>query len=195
MPKSSRNEKVSSIERQQSPKGFSNSYWQSPKGFTLIELMIVVFIISVLAMLTFVAFSQVQKNARDTQRKGDLQTVAGVLQRFYSDYAKYPPASSGRISYRSGTDQCGNEATDTNVAWGTGSLVCSVTKPTGVVNVNYSKALPSDPLNTPQYCYVRATQQTYELYAKLEGQGNISATNCTVNGVTKSYNYRVTPND
>ena len=58
-------------------------------GFTLIELLVVIAIISILAVFLFVSFTQVQ-NARDTQRKSDLQTVAGVLQRFNSDNSHYP---------------------------------------------------------------------------------------------------------
>lgn len=185
MPKIVANEKAFSIERLQSPKGFSNSYWQSPKGFTLIELLIVVIIISVLALFTFVSFTQVQKNARDGQRKGDLQAVAGVLQRFYSDFARYPLSNDGRVSINSGN--CSIDTGTTNLNWGSGSIVCG--------SENYIKALPSDPKSTPQYCYDRVSLQNYNLYAKIEGQGNISATNCTVNGVTNSYNYRVTPND
>ena len=153
------------------------------KAFTLIELLIVVIIISILAMLTFVSFTQVQKNARDGQRKGDLQAVAGVLQRFYSDNSKYPPASSGRISINSG-GLCATEP-GSGITWGTGSIVCG--------GENYIKALPADPITstTTQYCYVRtAINQGYELYANLESS---TGNSYTCNGFT--YNYRVTSND
>lgn len=173
MPKIVANEKAFSIER-----------LQSPKGFTLIELLIVVIIISVLALFTFVSFTQVQKNARDGQRKGDLQAVAGVLQRFYSDNSKYPSSGSGLINVNA---TCATEP-GTNVAWGTGGIVC--VNAAGK-NSSYIKALPAEPRTNPPYCYVRTLgNQSYELYANLEtNTGN----SYTCNGA--NYNYRVTPND
>jgi len=166
------------------PKNFHNQ-----KAFTLIELMIVVMIISILVAFTFVAFSQVQKNARDAQRKGDLQAVAGALQRFYSDNAKYPASSAtGQISYNN--SDCPNDTDISPIPWGTGFFSCG--------GKSYLKQLPSDPQST-QYCYTRTdlsgnpSTQFFQLLAKLEGAGNLSSTvSC---GSKSGYNYRVTPND
>ena len=165
------------------PKMFRNA-----KGFTLIELLIVIVIISILTLLTFVSFSQVQRNARDAQRKSDLQTVAGVLQRWYSDFARYPLSNSGRVSINSAAGSCQLDTGTSSVTWGTGSVVCG--------SENYSRALPSDPLpSNPQYCYIRTpTDQRFELYARLEGSGT-TGTYTNPTGCSGTYNYLVTAID
>jgi prepilin-type N-terminal cleavage/methylation domain-containing protein len=155
------------------------------KGFTLIEILVVIVIIVVLTMLTFASFTQVQRNARDAQRKGDLQTVAGILQRFYSDNSKYPDSNGGQLNVN-GT--CATEP-GSNIPWGTGSITCTNVEG---LSKNYTRALPAEPLPSgPQYCYVRTpTNQRYELHARLEAT---TGNSYTCNGV--NYNYRVTAND
>lgn len=156
-------------------------------GFTLIELLIVIAIIAILVVFLFVSFTQVQKNARDAQRKSDLQTLAGAFQRFYSDNGHFPGSNpAGEITYNSST--CDNTGVISAQSWTSASsnIVCSK---------SYLKALPNDPQANPNYCYVSTSPwQTYNLYARLEGTGNIANTACGSAGVT-NYNYRVTAND
>jgi len=59
-------------------------------GFTLIELMVVVFIVALLASLVVVNVNQARKKARDAKRIADLNTVATALQAFYADHHYYP---------------------------------------------------------------------------------------------------------
>jgi len=60
------------------------------KSFTLIELMVVVFIVALLASLVVVNVNQARKKARDAKRIADLNTVATALQAFYADHHYYP---------------------------------------------------------------------------------------------------------
>ena len=157
------------------------------KAFSLIELIIVVAIIAVLMMLIFVSYTQVQKNARDTKRKGDLQTVAGTLQRFYSDYSRFPASDGfGLISYNSAG--CGSDLGATATPWGTGAITCGST--------SYIKQLPADPQTSNlQYCYYRPDYQHYQLYAKLEASGTTGTYTNPTGCPGGTYNYLVTPND
>ncbi len=160
-------------------------------AFTLIELLVVIVIISILAVFLFVAFTQVQKGARDQQRNSDLQSVAGALQRFYSDNSQYPQSSSGLISYFA--TNCTSTGAVTNPDWGTDGISCT---PTGSASAqSYIKQLPKDPSATNEYCYTAASPfQTYNLYGRMEGNGNITAT--TPAGCTgTNYNFRITPQD
>lgn len=49
------------------------------KGFTIVELLIVIVVIGVLAAITIVAFNGIQGRARDSQRKSDLSAIAKAI--------------------------------------------------------------------------------------------------------------------
>jgi general secretion pathway protein G len=69
------------------------------KGFTLLELMIVITILGILAALISGQFLQSLKRGRDTRRKSDLEQVQKALELYYEDNKSYPtPAAlSGQI--------------------------------------------------------------------------------------------------
>jgi prepilin-type N-terminal cleavage/methylation domain-containing protein len=48
-------------------------------GFTIVELLIVVVVIGILAAITIVAYSNVQVNARDADRKQDIASIKKML--------------------------------------------------------------------------------------------------------------------
>ena len=65
------------------------------RAFTLIELLVVIAIIAILIGLLFPAFKAVQNQARQTQAKNDLTQIVNAVNAFYTDYGKYPIATSG----------------------------------------------------------------------------------------------------
>ncbi len=50
------------------------------RGFTLVELIIIVTIIAILSVIGITVFSSVQKNARDAKRKADINAIAKALE-------------------------------------------------------------------------------------------------------------------
>ena len=159
------------------------------KGFTLIELLIVIVIIAILVALLAVSYTTIQRNARDTQRKGDLATVAGVLERFYGDNSIYPADNNdGDLRFESG--DCTVDTPDTTTTWGTSPVECG--------GKTYTRQLPIDPLRdagtAQQYCYVSlSSNQQYEIYAAFEGRGNY--TGAVPGDCSGTYNYRITSSD
>ena len=66
----------------------------SRSGFTLIELLVVIAIIAVLLGLVFPVFQGVQDRAKKVQAKNDLTQIVTAVNAFYTEYGKYPLATS-----------------------------------------------------------------------------------------------------
>jgi prepilin-type N-terminal cleavage/methylation domain-containing protein len=70
------------------------------KGFTLIEILVVIGLIAILMSLAVLSYSTTQKNARDARRKGDMKTIQNAFEQYYSDNAgKYPTSELALASY------------------------------------------------------------------------------------------------
>lgn len=64
------------------------------RGFTLIELMIVIVILGILMGTILPRLSGAQGRARDTARVADLNSIAQALELYYDDFGQYPANSS-----------------------------------------------------------------------------------------------------
>ena len=62
------------------------------KGYSLVELMIVVAIIGILVALAVPSFQQSAVKAREAALKQNLQTMRTVLDQHYADKGVYPPS-------------------------------------------------------------------------------------------------------
>jgi general secretion pathway protein G len=60
------------------------------RGFTIVELLIVIVIIGILAALVIVTYNGIQQKARDTERKTDVKALQGQLEAYWANAAKYP---------------------------------------------------------------------------------------------------------
>ncbi len=60
------------------------------EGFTLLEVIIVMVIISTLIGIGTVSYMRAQKSGRDSQRQGDLNRLQSSLELYYSDNHAYP---------------------------------------------------------------------------------------------------------
>ena len=60
------------------------------KGFTLVELMIVVAIIGILAAIAIPQFSAYRQKAFNSSAQSDLKNSKTSLEAYYADYQHYP---------------------------------------------------------------------------------------------------------
>ena len=60
------------------------------KGFTLTELLVVIFIISVLAAILIINLTKVRMKARDNRRKVDIADIANAVELYYSQNHSLP---------------------------------------------------------------------------------------------------------
>lgn len=60
------------------------------KGFTIVELLIVIIVIGILATLVIALFTSAKKKARDSQRQTDIVALQGYIEGYYAETGKYP---------------------------------------------------------------------------------------------------------
>jgi type II secretion system protein G len=131
------------------------------KGFTLVELLVVMAILGVLVTLVAGGFRTAQMRGRDSKRKSDLKEIANSLEIFYSDHNRYPEGNNGIIQACS-YDPTGNSG---DCPWGSGEFTDGETV--------YFRTLPGDPVSSQYYIYFSkkiadVDNQGYQLFARLE---------------------------
>jgi general secretion pathway protein G len=64
------------------------------RGFTFIEILVVVTIIGVLASIGIVSYQSVNEKSRDNKRKADIESIRSALEMYRADNGNYPVSLS-----------------------------------------------------------------------------------------------------
>lgn len=67
---------------------------KNSKGFTIVELLIVIVVIGILAAITVVAYNGIQQRAQFTQLKSDLASLNKAIQLYHAENGAYPIRSA-----------------------------------------------------------------------------------------------------
>lgn len=111
----------------------------SNRGFTLVELLIVMGILGVLTALIIPNIASGRERARDAVRKSDFANIRNALRLYYNDFQEYPVGSGGIIM------GCGVDG-DVACSWAGGSFTAGGTE--------YMKKLPGNPTGI-EYSYAQ----------------------------------------
>ncbi len=131
------------------------------KGFTLLELLVVIMILGVLSALITGNFLTSLKKGRDARRKADLEQMKRANELYYADNGVY---ANNEPQFYGGT---------------TGDQFCH---PNGCATKIYMVKVPKDPLWNCQYD-VDALGTGFIIYSPLENRDdNGPGTNQTTNG-------------
>lgn len=66
---------------------------QKQKGFTIVELLIVIVVIAILAAITIVAYNGIQQRAANAQTTQATKEYMKAMQLYYTDNGIYPPTN------------------------------------------------------------------------------------------------------
>lgn len=139
-------------------------------AFTVVELIVVVVVIAIIASITVVAYTTVQRDARDTSRIAKAQDIADALELYYLNNGQYPQILHGLGNESS----CGSQTDN----WGH----CDRLKQLTDAIAPYMRVDPASLSNATQgnYYYSYASQggvnnfQSYGLVVFLEGNKGAS---------------------
>lgn len=119
-------------------------FFKKLRGFTLLELLVVLAIIGILAAIGIASFGGVQAKARDARRKSDLENIARAMEMYYNDNGNYPTGVGGAIQ---------------GVAWGARWAAGTAL---------YMEKLPKDTRSDYYYEAIGVDRKAYRLYARFE---------------------------
>ena len=167
------------------------------RGFTLVEVLVVIAIIGVLSAITVVAYESALESSRDQQRKTDISTIANALNQYYLDNKSFPmtEVSTGGTPIFSASFQL-----DANNRNG-----CNISNPStyfGSLTPNYISSIPQDPKNKSSISTLNgscseASQDGQYLYAALDSDGTTPIQNYVLAATmerTMDYDTTNTPN-
>jgi prepilin-type N-terminal cleavage/methylation domain-containing protein len=80
------------------------------KGFTIVELLIVIVVIGILATLVIVTFTGIQQKARNSQRQTDINALDSHVEAYYAQKGNYPTFAQLNDSTWRGTNMKGLDA-------------------------------------------------------------------------------------
>jgi len=125
-------------------------------GFTIVELVVVIFVIGILAGITLIAYNGVQARTRDDRRKTDVENIEKAMELYYSDNGSYPVPT-------------GSTSSVINPAWyssddGSWSMLSGL-----LVGSQAIDALPVDPINTPNKSPLAAGNYGYAVFVNSSG--------------------------
>lgn len=138
------------------------------KGFTLVEILVVVAIVGLLSSVFVIGLGGVRARGRDARRVADVKQVQNAIELYYAKCGYYPGGASA-----------GTCNTTNPTSWADLSTTLTTGAQLGIARI------PTDPIgNGPYYYAVNATRQSYIVAAVLENDKDPGLAASSVNSST-----------
>lgn len=121
------------------------------KGFSLVELLVVITIIAILSVVAYSAVGGQTIKAKDSKRKQDLNTMQSALEIYYVEYSKYPSS----LTYCTTTPPSLTTTPETH----------------GCILKKHLSTIPKDPSGQGYVYKTSSGNATYQIAATLENDG------------------------
>lgn len=106
------------------------------KGFTIVELLVVIVVIAILAAITIVVYNGIQERAQFAKMRSDMAQLNKAIQLYYADNGSYPLTPAGGSGQPCNGYWCGwDQATGDNFIPGLVPKYISVTPQLSSSNV------------------------------------------------------------
>lgn len=63
---------------------------KNKSGFTIVELVVTISVIAIIASISLVAYTMVQRDVRDNTRRGNARVITEALERYFNKNGEYP---------------------------------------------------------------------------------------------------------
>jgi len=122
------------------------------KGFTLIELIVVIAIIAILLGIVSVSYTTAQKQGRDSRRKQDLKDAQNALEQYYAENTQYPTGSEIDTAFEGSRPQDPKNESPYTYNWDTTTDSYCVCVPLETSNGNASNLSCNFTQNGDYFC-------------------------------------------
>ena len=88
------------------------------KGFTIVELLIVIVVIGILAAITIVAFGNVQQRARNAQVVSGVRAIESAMRQYATINQRYISPTVSCLGTGYAANRCKTDSTTASPTWG-----------------------------------------------------------------------------
>lgn len=138
------------------------------KGFTIIEVLIVLAIVGLIMLVVFLAVPALQRNSRNTQRKADVSNILGAFSEYAGNNNGQYPANTAALT---GITNLGfyNEATEVQFTANSGAALGAGR------NNSFVYVRTGAKCNNNDFTATNASSRTVAIVYTLETSGGVQA--------------------
>ena len=146
------------------------------RGFTLIEILVVVLLVSIISTAAFSAFQSNRAQARDAERQTELRNIEIAIETYRREHRRYPSGSNGTNTW---SGQSGSDFSSGNcpgsVEGAIGAYICGLVP-------QYIDDLPADRYAPTRGGYIYFTNEEQTAYKLVSHNtiesGSVTMTSC-----------------